>query len=104
MKITEEHERIVEAVAENKANIGKLDQWLGELNQTVAILPWLDTGIVMPKLRSMYDHISGALEVAMHTVQQAQYHRLSIGLFSSLKLFDLFEDLQSLARSYGFKL
>ena len=52
----------------------------------------------------MYDHIHDALEVAVHTVQHAQHDCLGIDLFSSDKLFDLFEDLQSLAHSYGFKL
>ena len=40
----------------------------------------------------------------MHTVQQAQHHRLAVDLFSAEKLFDIFEDLQSLATNYGFKL
>ena len=58
----------------------------------------------MAMLRSMHDHIQHALEVAVHTVQQALHHRLSVDLFSSEKLFDLFEGLQSLASSYGFKI
>ena len=58
----------------------------------------------MAKLRSMYDHIHDSFEVAVHTMQQAQHHRLAVDLFSSEKLFDLFEDLQSLAKNYGFKL
>lgn len=37
-EIREDHERIVKAVTENKASIGKLEQWFGELNSTVAIL------------------------------------------------------------------
>ena len=82
-EIRDDQERIVKAVTENKASIGNLEKWFGELNSTVAILKQLNPGIVMAKLRSMYDHIQHALKVAVQTVQQAQHHRLAIDLFSS---------------------
>ena len=58
----------------------------------------------MAHLRSMHNHIQHALDVNVHTVQQAQHHRLAVNLFSAEKLFDTFEDLQSLATNCGFKL
>ena len=58
----------------------------------------------MAKLQSVYYHIQNSLEVAVHPVQQARHHRLAINLFTSNKLFDLFKDLQWLARNYGFNL
>ena len=101
-EIKEEQDRIVTAVLENKASINNLERWTEELNNTVAILLQLDAGMVVAQLSSMYGQIQSALEVAVHTVQQAQHHRLAIDLFSADKLNDLFDDLQSLAGYYGF--
>ena len=77
-EIREEQGRIVEDVAEIKASIGRLGTWLGELSKTAAILPRLDNSVVVAKLRSIYYHIQGAPEVAVHTGQQAQHHRLAM--------------------------
>ena len=70
--IREDQERIVEAVTENKASINYLEKWYKELNGTVEIFKSLNPGVVITKMRSMHDHIQHALEVAVHTVQQAQ--------------------------------
>ena len=102
--IREDQERIVEAVTENRASITNLEKWYRDLNSTVAIFNRLNPGVVMAHLCSVYDHIQHALEVAVHTVQQAKHHRLGVNLFSADKLFGTFEDLQSLAKSYGLKL
>ena len=103
-EIREDQERIVEAVTENRASINNLEVWHSQLNSTIQIFNKLNAAAVMTLFRSMHDSIQHALEVAVHTVQQAQHHRLAIDLLSSGKLFDLFEDLQSLASNYGFKL
>ena len=103
-EIREDQERIVEVVTENRASITNLEQSYNVLNSTVQIFKNLNPAVVATVLCSMHDDIQHALEVAVHKVQQAQHHRLAIDLLSAEKLFDLFEDLQSLASHYGFKL
>ena len=99
-----EHNQLVEVVAENKASISRLESWMTRLNFTVSVLDKLNPGIVVAEMNSMYQSIKSALEVAIHTVQQAMHRRLSIDLLSPEDLSRIFEDLTELARTQGFKL
>jgi len=99
-----EHEQLVEVVAENRAAISELSKWVNQLNSTISMLNKINPGIVVAEMNSMYQRIRSALEVAVHTVQQAMHRRLAVDLLSPSDLAKIFEDLEQIAVSKGFDL
>ena len=99
-----EHNQLVEVVAENRASITKLEGQMKELNKSLAVLGKLNSGIVVSEISSMYRDLHAALEIAVHTVQQAMHRRLAIDLLTPDDLDKIFEDLTEISLAQGFHL
>jgi len=103
-ELREDHNQLVEVVTENRASIVKLENQMGGLNKTLTILSKLNSGIVVSEMSSMYRDLHAALDIAVHTVQQAMHRRLSIDLLTPTDLEKIFEDLAQVSIAQGFRL
>jgi hypothetical protein len=99
-----DHEQLVEVVAENRASIASLEAWMERLSKTISLMTRLNVGSVLAEMNNMYRDLHSALEVAVHTVQQAMHRRLAIDLLSPSDLQKIFEDLSGVATAQGFNL
>jgi len=97
-------EQIMDVVAENQIAIRELGSQISGLEQRVVIQEFLAPGMITAELNGMYYKLRDALEVAVHTVQQAHHRRLAIDFLSPENLVMLFEDLSSVAKDRGFYL
>lgn len=103
-QLKETQDQLVEVVVENKAAIGELKTWMSHFNISLSILENLNPGLVVAEMTNMYNRIQSALDVTVHTLQQAMHRRLAIDFLTPDNLAKVFEDLVSVAAEKGFDL
>lgn len=62
-----------------------------------------DSGIVIAKLRAQLNTLRDRIHKLEGIIQQAQHHRLSVNYLSPKNLLDLFQQVQSHAKRFGYR-
>jgi len=101
-ELREGHNQLVEVVAKNQVVLEDLIEEVNFLRLRLDSQEILQISYVMATLNGMYFRLKDSLEVAVHTIQQAQHRRLAIDFLSPDTLRMLFEDLTSIAQEKGF--
>lgn len=98
------HNRLVEVVSQHDQLISEIDQQVVELTNILHITLLQNPGYTSARLARIENQIKSRLNIAIHTIQQAQHRRLAVDLLSAEQLNILFVKLQEQAVLNGCQL
>ena len=91
------HNRLVEISQQQDENIQMLDQQLLDLAYVLHLVILQNPGYTSARLSRIESQLKSRIHIAIHTIQQAQHHRLTVDFLSAEQLNILFIKLQEQA-------
>ena len=101
--INARHEQVVKVLEDVNNDITEVRHQTHDLVISSFMDRTFDAGIVIGKLRSQLQILTNRVSRMESAVQQAQHHRLAIGYLSGKQLMNLFHQVQSQAKRFGYK-
>ena len=97
----EAHNRLVEVVQEQITFVQKIEKDVVDLGTVLRVAVLHNPGVTAARLHRIEGQIKRRLEIAIHTLQQAQHRRLAVDFLDSRQLQLLYSKLQEQAELNG---
>jgi hypothetical protein len=88
------HNRLVEVVEDHDHHLNVINGTIDQLLHGLNILAIHDSALVSTRLGHIENQIKDRIQIAIHTIQQAQHRRLAVDFLSHIQLRKLYDRLQ----------